>query len=148
MKPYRVGLACLLWLAAVLPGQASFLTRFTNSPGEFDRVNKRLKGRVLDYTFNHGHDCRIWSAALHEKRDLYIYLPPGYDPHQQYPLAYYLHGFGQDEHSFLGLVDLFDSAVASGQVPPVIIVAPDGSVKGKPAVLNAGSFYVNSRRSF
>ena len=49
------------------------------------RVNRQLHGRVLDYTANHGQDRRIYSPALCQKRDLYVYLPPCYDPCKQYP---------------------------------------------------------------
>src|SRR5262245_16416180 len=108
-------------------------------------VNAKLAGRVLDFTNNHGADRRIWSAALGEKRDLYVYVPPGYDPHRRYPVILYLHGFGQDESSFLELVPYFDGAVRAGKLPPTIIAAPDGSILGRPALLNAGSFYVNPK---
>src|SRR5687767_2948583 len=50
------------------------------------RTNHKLAGQVLDYTKNHGEDNRIWSNALCEKRDLYVYLPPCYDPKKAYPL--------------------------------------------------------------
>src|SRR5262245_28146785 len=55
-------------------------------------VNLAIKGKVLDFTFNHGKDYRIYSQALGQKRDLYIYLPPGYDRNQAYPVMFYLHG--------------------------------------------------------
>jgi hypothetical protein len=132
-------------LAAASPVRANFISRFMNPVLELDRLNDRLHGRMLDFTYNHGTDRRIWSAALCEKRDLYVYLPPCYDPRQQYPLAIYMHGFGQDEHSFLQFVEVFDKAIACGRLPPIIVAVPDGSIRGRPALLNAGSFYVNSR---
>src|SRR4051794_40196904 len=89
----------LLALLALLPAaQASGLLRRTS---DLDAFNRRLHGHVDDYTHNHGADHRIWSAALSQKRDLYVYLPPGYDPHQQYPIVLFLHGFTQDETTFL-----------------------------------------------
>ena len=64
-------------------------------------------------------------------RDLYVYLPPGYDPCKKYPLILWLHGFGEDEHSFLtdGVRPL-DRAMRTGVLPPAIVAAPDGSLKG------------------
>src|SRR5437764_7395574 len=68
----------------------------------------RFHGQIVDLTANHGADQRIWSEALAEKRDLYIYLPPGYDPEKKYPFIFWLHGIDQDEKGFLkdGLPDI------------------------------------------
>lgn len=108
-------------------------------------VNKRLRGEIRDFTHNHLKDCRIWSAALCQKRDLYVYLPPCYDSNQRYPVMIYLHGIAQDELSFLAIVEMVDRAISCGRMPPMIIAVPDGTTIGRPAVSNAGSFYVNSR---
>ena len=135
----------LLLLCIGSPAQAGILNRLFGATDDLSQVNSRLKGQVLDYTFNHGCDNRIWSEALGEKRDIYVYLPPGYDPKLQYPLMIFLHGIGNDERSFLKLVDLFDNAMACGEHVPTIIACPDGSISGRPVRLNAGSFYVNSK---
>src|SRR5262249_49615199 len=109
------------------------------------RVSRPLHGQLIDHTHNHGVDRRIWSEALCQRRDLYVYLPPGYDPAQRYPLVLWLHGFGQDEESFLdGIVQDMDAAMACGQLPPMIVAAPDGSISGHPCMMTAGSFYINS----
>src|SRR5439155_25821632 len=97
-----------------------------------NRINSRLAGRVLDFTPNPGADNRLWSPALGERRDVYVYLPPGFDPCHHYPLVIWLHGFAQDELSFLrGVVPPLDQAIVCGKLPPVIIAAPDGSFKGR-----------------
>jgi S-formylglutathione hydrolase FrmB len=111
---------------------------------ELVRLNLKLNGQVLDFTHNHDADRRIYSPALDEKRDLYVYLPPAYDPCQRYPLLIWLHGILQDERAFLDIVRYFDVAMASGALPPFVIAAPDGSITGRPSFRNAGSFYVNS----
>ena len=113
---------------------------------ELARANRRLHGQVLDYTNNHGQDRRIWSDALCAKRDLYVYLPPGYDPALRYPLIYWLHMGREDERDFLvAIVQKFDKAMACGELPPAIIVAPDGSFTGKRPLLSPGSFFINSQ---
>ncbi len=90
----------------------------------------RLQGRVLDFTHNHGADNRIWSPALQQKRDMYVYVPPGFDPCKQYPFVLWLHGHSQDEFVFLrDVIVPLDRAIAAGQLPPVLIAAPDGSVE-------------------
>lgn len=108
------------------------------------RVNCRLKGRVVDYTHNHGYDRRIWSRSLYQRRDLYVYLPPGYSDKERYPIIIFLHGFADDERSFLRLVPYLDYAIARGLMPPVIAVAPDGSLDGDGCPERPGSFFLNS----
>jgi S-formylglutathione hydrolase FrmB len=110
-----------------------------------DHVNKHLRGQVVDFTNNHRDDNRIWSNALCQKRDLYVYLPPCFDVAKCYPAMLYLHGIAQDEVGFLRLVPLVDQAMTCGRLPPMIIAAPDGTVRGTPTAFNVGSFYVNSR---
>jgi S-formylglutathione hydrolase FrmB len=114
--------------------------------GALERTNRQIRGTVLDFTHNHGADHRIWSAALGEPRDLYVYLPPGYDSRQCYPLVLWLHGFAQDEQSFLlEVVKPIDEAMAAGRLPPAIVAAPDGSLTGSPCLFTAGSFFLNSK---
>ncbi len=110
------------------------------------RVNSQLHGQVLDFTQNHGQDNRIWSEVLHQKRDIYVYLPPHFDPHRRYPLLLWLHGFGQDELSFIkDVITPVDQAIVQGQLPPMIVAAPDGSLDGKGKMTLPGSFYMNTR---
>jgi S-formylglutathione hydrolase FrmB len=113
---------------------------------DLEQINRRLQGQVVDYTEDHGADRRIWSPALQEKRNLYIYLPPGFDPRERYPLMIWLHGFAQNEKSFIRyLVDDLDSAMTSGKLPAMIVAAPDGSLTRNPLRISAGSFFINSR---
>lgn len=136
----RPGLAILFAVMASAPVTGGYLFR-----PDLNRVNAKLHGQILDFTANHGGDFRIWSAALEEKRDLYVYLPPNFDPNRRYPLVVYMHGFTQDERSFFDIVDLFDGDIACGRIPPVLIAVPDGSIQGRGSFRNAGSFYMNSR---
>jgi S-formylglutathione hydrolase FrmB len=110
------------------------------------RINSRLHGQILDFTHNHGRDRRIWSPALHERRDLYVYLPPCYDASRKYPMAMFLHGAAQDEQFFLQTqVEQFDRAIVQGLFPPVIIAVPDGSPHGRASILQPATFWANSR---
>jgi S-formylglutathione hydrolase FrmB len=111
-----------------------------------EEINRRLQGQVVDHTDNHGVDRRIWSAALQEKRALYIYLPPGFNPHQRYPFMIWLHGFAQNERSFIEyVVDDLDAAMVAGKMPPMIVAAPDGSLTRNPLRISAGSFFLNTQ---
>jgi S-formylglutathione hydrolase FrmB len=111
-----------------------------------ERTNRKLCGHVCDHTRRHGRDNRIWSPALEEHRDLYVYLPPGFDPAKRYPVMIWCHGFLQDEHTFLDqFVVPFDRAIACGKLPPMIIAAPDGSIRGRVSLLSYNSFFLNSK---
>jgi S-formylglutathione hydrolase FrmB len=133
-----------LLLVAVLasPASAKLLPR----PFVLDRYNRQIAGQVLDFTNNHGTDRRIYSPALDQKRDLYVYLPPGYDPCKRYPMGIYLHGFLSDEASFLiNVVKPIDTAIACGKLPPMVIAAPDGSVNGLKCLATYGTFFSNTK---
>jgi enterochelin esterase-like enzyme len=135
------GLIALAWLVlGVAPASAQF-HRST------DAINARLHGTLLDFTQNDGCDRRIYSSALCECRDLYVYLPPGYDPKGQYPLLIWLHSYTDDECEFAKrVVPVLDCAVSSGELPPMVVAAPDGSLSGDYHWFALGSWYVNSRR--
>jgi hypothetical protein len=136
--PFLLVLLILPWARA---GANPIRDRFA-----LNRISRHLSGRVLDFTHNHGSDNRLWSPALGERRDVYVYLPPGFDPCQRYPLVIWLHGFAQDELSFLReVVPPLDQAIAAGKLPPMIIAAPDGSFKGSACLFSPGSFFLNSR---
>jgi S-formylglutathione hydrolase FrmB len=112
-----------------------------------DRVNARICGTLVDFTQNNGCDRRIFSPALCECRDMYVYLPPGYDPHGRYPLIIWLHSYTDDECEFArSVAPILDAAVMSGELPPLIVAAPDGSLSGDWHNLSLGSWYVNSER--
>jgi enterochelin esterase-like enzyme len=140
---------CFPWLAALVVLCFSFSSGEAGSRRarrEFDHITQGLAGQIVDYTNNNGVDRRIWSEALQSKRDLYIYLPPGFDPTKRYPLIFWLHGFSQDEQAFVKYVAKpLDNAILSGELPPAIVVAPDGSIDGYACHTKAGSFYLNSQ---
>jgi S-formylglutathione hydrolase FrmB len=118
---------------------------FVNAFDPANRLNRRLAGQLVAYTKHHGVDRRIWSAALGQLRDMYVYLPPGFDPCKRYPVMLWLHGINSDERTFVqqAVVDL-DEAIASGRLPPMIVAAPDGSLRGRPTLLGVNPLFLNS----
>ena len=138
----HIGWLSLLVVAALAsPVSAKLLPR----PLALERFNREIRGKVLDYTNNHGKDLRIYSPALDQKRDVYVYLPPGYDPCKRYPMGIYLHGFLSDEESFLrDIVKPIDEAIACGKLPPMVLAAPDGSVHGGAFLATYGTFFSNT----
>jgi S-formylglutathione hydrolase FrmB len=135
-----------LLLLLTLPLPLAMATGWRKDSPDLVAVNRRLSGKVIDYTANHGVDNRIWSPHLYQRRDLYVYLPPEYDPSKCYPFMIFLHGSAQDEQSFLHHVaPRVDQAIRYGKLPPLIIAAPDGSCSGEPSLHDSGSFFINSR---
>jgi S-formylglutathione hydrolase FrmB len=82
---------------------------------------------------------------LGRPRDLYVYLPPGYDPSVAYPLILFLHGADVDEHDFLDPSDLkaLDRMMSRGEIPPTIIAAPDGTYEGANWLTSTHSLWIN-----
>ncbi len=106
-----------------------------------------LSGTLVDCTQNGRCDRRLYSSALCECRDLYVYLPPGYDPKAAYPLVIWLHSYTTDEREFAEhVVPVIDRAIVAGKLPPLVIAAPDGSLRGDHHFIALGSWFVNSPR--
>ncbi|MCD6201986.1 MAG: esterase family protein [Bacteroidales bacterium] len=61
-----------------------------------------------------------------------IYLPPGYETDaRKYPVVYLLHGYTDDDTGWLqfGEADrIAGDAIIKGEIPPMILVMPDGGV--------------------
>ena len=74
--------------------------------------------------------CGSQTEFILEKQ-LYVYLPYGYDPGQKYDVVYVLHGTGENEAYWLGDTDMgkkcvpmLDRMIETGACRPVIVVAP------------------------
>ncbi len=78
------------------------------------------------------------STALGKDVRYNVYLPADYATSERtYPVVYLLHGYGDDDTGWVqfGEVNRYaDEAIANGDIPPMIIVMPDGGV----------SWYINS----
>jgi len=72
------------------------------------------------------------SAVLGRDVNYAVYLPPDYATStRRYPVVYLLHGYTDDESGWVqfGEVGLAaDRAIAEREIPPMIIVMPDGGV--------------------
>ncbi len=76
-------------------------------------------------------------------RQVSVYLPPGYEQGtQRYPVIYVLHGYGGTDSVMMSVwinfKQLLDEAIKTGNMRPMIVVAPNSDTKMK------GSFYTNS----
>lgn len=67
------------------------------------------------------------------RRRFHLYLPPNYEKSKKYPVLYLIHGGGDDDAAWAtvgGANVILDNLIASGKAKPMIVVFPNGSVKG------------------
>jgi S-formylglutathione hydrolase FrmB/N-acetylneuraminic acid mutarotase len=86
-------------------------------------------------------DIHFYSISLGMERNVQVYLPEEYNEQDsvRYPVIYFLHGATMDHTYYKNLLGILNTLIDEGQIAPVIIVKPDGSVGPW-----AGSFYTNS----
>jgi Putative esterase len=143
----RIPLPLVLFVAlTAVPSAAAFggLCGGGGRATDIRQLNAHLAGRVDDFTANHGSDNRIDAPSLGQKRDVYVYVPPGYDPAKRYPLVIWLHGLNQDETSFLEIAPKFDQAMVAGILPKFVAVAPDGTANNRVGLREPPTLYLNS----
>lgn len=106
---FALPLLLLSWSTIAFPTYGKVIEKQT--------IASKLLGRPVSYT---------------------VYLPPDYDTSERwYPVVYLLHGFTDDETAWIqfGEVQITaDRAIATGTIPPMIIIMPDAGV----------SWYMNS----
>ncbi len=71
----------------------------------------------------------FWSRVQGPERNYRVYLPPCFGQDGRvYPTLYILHGNvrGDEEWDVIGIDDSAEILIRSGQIPPMIIVMPDG----------------------
>lgn len=80
-----------------------------------------------------GVEYRVFaSAAVGGNVSYHVWLPPDYAdrPEQRFPVLYWLHGSGGGLSGIGPLAGVFEAAVRNGQLPPLIVVFPNGLPDG------------------
>ncbi|HEX2173896.1 MAG TPA: OpgC domain-containing protein [Dehalococcoidia bacterium] len=94
---------------------------FREGQGQVSQYVGTIRGTFREATF--------YSSSLDAERAYFIYLPPDYGTAgRRYPVLYMLHGASGDKEEWpaIGLIDLADQMIESGEIPPMIIVLPGG----------------------
>src|SRR5579863_790247 len=104
----------------ITPGNAVHVPGPASLPWEMNEVPH---GEI------HHHFFR--SAVCDDRRDYYVYTPPGYDPAGKatYPVLYLLHGFSDDASGWTAVGHanvILDNLIAQGKAKPMIVVMPLG----------------------
>ena len=83
---------------------------------------------VLDVKGTVMNDIVIDSQILGRQMKYSVYLPEGYDGQTTLPVLYMLHGYGDDQNSWLekgSLAALTSAAITNGEVGKMVVVTPD-----------------------
>lgn len=95
-------------------------------------TNISAQGKVLK-------SLKMKSNILNKEVSYSVYLPAGFEKStQSYPVIYLLHGYGNDETTWINSAQtdsIMDKAVASGAIPPAVILMPNGE----------NTWYVNAK---
>lgn len=73
------------------------------------------------------------SQVAGRQRRLHLYLPPGYEKGQDYPVLYLIHGGGDSDNSWptVGRAGfIMDNLISDGKAKPMVVVFPNGGVNG------------------
>jgi S-formylglutathione hydrolase FrmB len=142
-SPAILGRAWWLLVGVFIP----FCSPTALHAADLECLNASIRGHIVDFTLHRGCDRRFWSDSLSLPRDMFVYLPPDYDPEQAYPLFLWIHGFGGDEEQFTRqVVRALDNAIVSSAMPPVIAVCPDCSVPSRWKPWRQGSWCINGKQ--
>ena len=74
-------------------------------------------------------DVQYDSKTLGTRRQIRVYLPPGYSPSRKYPTIYLLHGLGWNDLEWpqVRRADIvIDNLIADGKVKPTVMIFPNG----------------------
>ena len=76
-----------------------------------------------------GVDLRVPAG---EQVSCYVSLPPEYDlqPQRRFPVLYWLHGMGGGSAGVTQVAQRYQTAMRTGQLPPLIMVFPNGLSAG------------------
>jgi len=75
----------------------------------------------------------LTSRIFHNKRNLRVWLPPGYDPSQKYPVLYILDGASAFDvctsfnHEEMRADETLTELISTGKIPPLIAVGIDNA---------------------
>ncbi|HUQ93646.1 MAG TPA: alpha/beta hydrolase-fold protein [Bryobacteraceae bacterium] len=98
-------------------------------PPEFNNIKWVNPGAKLPRGVAHK---TLLSKAMGKDIGFHVYLPPKYEStSDRYPVLYWLHGAGSDETAGLPNAEMLDRAIQGGQMPPVILVMPNGGKRSE-----------------
>ena len=90
-----------------------------------DKITASVPGSVLSGAEGRMEHITYFSEKAGHDKNANVWLPPGYDTNQQYPVFYVNHGYGGDEYAMTdgnGIREIATNLIKSGEAVPMIIV--------------------------
>lgn len=118
-------------IAEFILGQRSEFEKDTTLPPEdyMDRIRSMVTATVPSSALAKAEGgvehITYFSKKANRNKGANVWLPPGYDPNEQYPVLYVNHGYGGDEGSMvngMGVREIATNLIKSGEAVPMIIV--------------------------
>ncbi|MBO4876671.1 MAG: carbohydrate binding domain-containing protein [Ruminococcus sp.] len=93
-----------------------------------DQITANVPASVLQNPEGKVEHITYFSKKANHDKGANVWLPPGYDESQKYPVFYVNHGYGGDESSMvngMGVREIATNLIKSGDAVPMIIVFTD-----------------------
>ena len=93
-----------------------------------DQITANVPQNVLKNPEGKLEHITYYSETAKRDKGANVWLPPGYDPNEQYPVFYVNHGYGGDESAMtsgMGVREIATNLIKSGDAVPMIIVFTD-----------------------
>ena len=110
---------------------AGFIKKIPMKAKYTEAVDEHGTVEVLTYTTHVYSLEETTGKEILVEKQLYVYLPYGYDPAKTYNVLYTMHGAGEDERYWLseermgkGTLAMLDRMFSRGEAEPTIIVTP------------------------
>jgi enterochelin esterase-like enzyme len=122
-----IGAAALVFVVIGLLGAGSYWESYYQHRGFIPPA------RVPQARIGHLETVQFYSRALRRRAQYLVYLPPDYSPARRYPVLYLLHGSPGRPQLFFDVANVgirLDNLDARQAMPQMILVAPDGRIRG------------------
>ena len=93
-----------------------------------DQVTPNVPSSAMGQAQGRPEHITYFSKTANRNKGANVWLPPGYDPNETYPVFYVNHGYGGDESAMvsgMGVLEIATSLINSGEAVPMIIVFTD-----------------------
>ena len=93
-----------------------------------DKITVNVPSSVLKNAEGKVEHITYFSKKANRNKGANVWLPPGYDSSQKYPVFYVNHGYGGDESTMIngmGVREIATNLIKSGEAEPMIIVFTD-----------------------